>query len=142
MNEVSSDSLGPRPDRKGPLMAKSKRPPEVRTNEPRQPDGQDPPIPDELKGVKDLTIRAQAGKPAAYAFSLEFPATLTAIVRSDPSGGFSAEVPALPGCFTEGETLDELRENLREASEGWLEAHHELLSQELAGEPLDGIEKR
>ncbi len=28
----------------------------------------------------------------------------------------------MPGCVTQGETLDEVRKNLREAIEGWLEA--------------------
>jgi predicted RNase H-like HicB family nuclease len=62
------------------------------------------------------------------AFSMDFPVTLTAVIHPEESGGFSAEVPALPGCFTEGETLDELRENLREAAEGWLKANHDLAS--------------
>jgi predicted RNase H-like HicB family nuclease len=35
-------------------------------------------------------------------------------------GGFRAEVPALPGCVTQGETMDEITNNLREAIEGWL----------------------
>jgi predicted RNase H-like HicB family nuclease len=75
-------------------------------------------------------------------FSLDFPATLTAIIRSsEVSGGFSAEVPALPGCFTEGESLEELRGNLREAAEGWLKAHHDLVSLELLRAPLEGIEE-
>ena len=47
--------------------------------------------------------------------------TLTAIVRAEPeAGGYSASIPALPGCFTQGETLEEVRANLREAAEGWL----------------------
>jgi predicted RNase H-like HicB family nuclease len=66
------------------------------------------------------------GRPTAQVFSLDLPVMLTAIVRPEESGGFSAEVPALPGCFTEGETLDELRENLQEAAEGWLKAHHDI----------------
>lgn len=36
-----------------------------------------------------------------------------------------AVVPALPGCYTEGETLDEVRENLKEAAEAWLAAAHD-----------------
>ncbi len=36
-------------------------------------------------------------------------------------GGFWAEVPALPGCVSEGETLDEVLANIREAAEGWVE---------------------
>ncbi len=47
--------------------------------------------------------------------------TLTAIVYPEPdAGGYSASIPALPGCHTQGETLDEVRTNLREAAEGWL----------------------
>ena len=50
------------------------------------------------------------------------PMNFTAVVHSAEEGGFWAEVPALPGCFTQGETLDELRANLAEATTGWLEA--------------------
>jgi predicted RNase H-like HicB family nuclease len=51
---------------------------------------------------------------------------LTAIVRPEPdAGGFSASIPALPGCHTQGETLEEVRANLREAAEGWLAVAHE-----------------
>ncbi|MBI3467879.1 MAG: type II toxin-antitoxin system HicB family antitoxin [Planctomycetes bacterium] len=51
---------------------------------------------------------------------------LTAIVRPEPeAGGYSASIPALPGCHTQGETLDEVRANLREAAEGWLAVAHE-----------------
>lgn len=51
---------------------------------------------------------------------------LTAIVRPEPdTGGYSASIPALPGCHTQGETLEEVRANLREAAEGWLAVAHE-----------------
>jgi predicted RNase H-like HicB family nuclease len=42
-----------------------------------------------------------------------------AIVHEE-EGGFWAEVPALPGCATQGETMAELLTNLREAIEGYL----------------------
>jgi len=45
---------------------------------------------------------------------------LKAIIHEAEEGGFWAEVPALPGCVTQGETLDELNANIREAIEGWL----------------------
>lgn len=52
--------------------------------------------------------------------------TLTALVYPEPeAGGYSAAVPALPGCYTQGETLDEVRANLREAAEGWLQSAHD-----------------
>lgn len=63
---------------------------------------------------------------------------LTAIVRPEPdAGGYSATIPALPGCHTQGETLDEVRANLREAAEGWLAvAHDDGLARDAAGEAL------
>jgi hypothetical protein len=42
------------------------------------------------------------------------------VVHEAEEGGFWAEVPAIPGCATQGETLDELLRNLREAIEGCL----------------------
>jgi len=45
--------------------------------------------------------------------------TLKAIINDAGEGGFWAEVPAVPRCFT-SETLPELETNLREAIEGWL----------------------
>lgn len=44
---------------------------------------------------------------------------LTAIVHAEPeAGGYSASIPALPGCHTQGGTLDEVRTNLRVAGDG------------------------
>lgn len=45
----------------------------------------------------------------------------TAIVHQAQEGGYWAEVPALPGCITEGDTWEELTANLKDAIEGWLE---------------------
>ncbi|MEA2871978.1 MAG: hypothetical protein QOH67_1954 [Hyphomicrobiales bacterium] len=42
------------------------------------------------------------------------------VVHDAEEGGFWAEVTALPGCATEGETMDELIRNLHEAIEGCL----------------------
>ena len=49
-----------------------------------------------------------------------FLVTLKVLIHSAEEGGFWAEVPALPGCVSQGETMDELRANIREAIEGWL----------------------
>ena len=46
---------------------------------------------------------------------------INAIVHPAEEGGYWAEVPDLPGCFTEGDTLDEVRDNLREAIALYLE---------------------
>jgi predicted RNase H-like HicB family nuclease len=47
---------------------------------------------------------------------------LKAVIHEAEEGGYWAEVPALPGCVTQGETIDEINTNLREAIEGWLAA--------------------
>jgi len=39
------------------------------------------------------------------------------VVHEAEEGGFWAEVPAIPGCATQGETMDELMRNLHEAIE-------------------------
>ena len=45
---------------------------------------------------------------------------VTVIVHEADEGGYWAEVPALPGCASQGDTMDELLANLREAIAGWL----------------------
>jgi len=43
------------------------------------------------------------------------------IIEQDESGYFVAEVPALPGCFSQSKTRQEAITNIKEAVEGWLE---------------------
>lgn len=62
------------------------------------------------------------------AIPIDFEVALSALVYPGSVGGYSAEVPALPGCFTEGETLEVVRENQREAAEGWLAAKRDLIT--------------
>jgi predicted RNase H-like HicB family nuclease len=45
---------------------------------------------------------------------------LKVVVHEAEEGGYWAEVPAIPGCATEGETFEELLQNLYEAVEGCL----------------------
>ena len=44
-----------------------------------------------------------------------------AVIHSEPTGGYWGEVPALPGCYSQGETVEALLANLREAAAGCLE---------------------
>ncbi len=44
---------------------------------------------------------------------------LKILIHPAEEGGFWAEVPALPGCVSEGDSLDEVMANIREAAEGW-----------------------
>ena len=43
------------------------------------------------------------------------------VVEKDESGYYVGEVPALPGCLSQGKTIEELKVNITEAIEGWLE---------------------
>ncbi|AFZ48920.1 type II toxin-antitoxin system HicB family antitoxin [Dactylococcopsis salina] len=45
---------------------------------------------------------------------------LKIIIHEAEEGGYWAEVPAIPGCATQGDTFEELLENLYEAVEGCL----------------------
>ncbi|HEV2393927.1 MAG TPA: type II toxin-antitoxin system HicB family antitoxin [Verrucomicrobiae bacterium] len=47
--------------------------------------------------------------------------TFKAVIHPEPTGGYWGEVPALPGCYSQGETVEELLANLREAAAGCLE---------------------
>jgi predicted RNase H-like HicB family nuclease len=42
------------------------------------------------------------------------------VIHEAEEGGFWGEVPAIPGCASQGEDMDELMRNLREAIEGSL----------------------
>lgn len=45
---------------------------------------------------------------------------LKVIIHQAEEGGYWAEVPAIPGCATQGETFEELLRNIYEAVEGCL----------------------
>ncbi|HUT01161.1 MAG TPA: type II toxin-antitoxin system HicB family antitoxin [Phycisphaerae bacterium] len=45
---------------------------------------------------------------------------LKVVVHEAEEGGYWAEVPAIPGCATQGETFEELLANIYEAVEGCL----------------------
>ncbi|MBM4338430.1 MAG: type II toxin-antitoxin system HicB family antitoxin [Deltaproteobacteria bacterium] len=42
-------------------------------------------------------------------------------IEKDESGYFVAEVPALPGCFSQGKTREEALTNIKEAIKGWFQ---------------------
>lgn len=47
------------------------------------------------------------------------------VIHEEPEGGYWAEVPALPGCYSQGESIPELMGNVREAIMGVLEVMKE-----------------
>jgi predicted RNase H-like HicB family nuclease len=47
---------------------------------------------------------------------------IQAIIHEAEEGGYWAEVPIFQGCYTQGETIEEITEMLKEAIAGWLDA--------------------
>lgn len=59
----------------------------------------------------------------------------TVLFIPDPEErGFTATVPSLPGCITEGDTLEETLENVKDAIRLYLE------DMEASGEPVPAVE--
>ncbi|HLO84747.1 MAG TPA: type II toxin-antitoxin system HicB family antitoxin [Nostocaceae cyanobacterium] len=56
-----------------------------------------------------------------YYLSLQYAVTL----YPDPEGGYVAQIKDLPGCLTQGETLEETMTNINEARELWIETAFE-----------------
>jgi len=63
------------------------------------------------------------------------------IIVEDEGGGYMAFVPALPGCHTQGDTLQELMENVKEAIELYLETLTEEERKDLLRQRVVGIQK-
>jgi len=67
-----------------------------------------------LKTLKEI-------KPVEYYLELTYPITL----YQAEEGGYVAEIEDLPGCLTEGETLEEVSQRIEDARKGWIEAAYE-----------------
>jgi predicted RNase H-like HicB family nuclease len=61
---------------------------------------------------------------------------LHVIIEKDEKGYYVAEVPALPGCLSQGKTYEEALTNIREAIELWLE----VMESKTVSEPTHLIE--
>lgn len=59
---------------------------------------------------------------------------LKVVIREAEEGGYWADVPAIPGCATQGDTFEELLSNIYEAVEG-------CLSVEVQEVPLSGTDR-
>ncbi len=65
----------------------------------------------------------------------------TVVILEDESGGYVAIVPELPGCHTQGDSLDEVMENVREAIELYLETLSEEEKKELLSRRVVGLQR-
>jgi predicted RNase H-like HicB family nuclease len=69
---------------------------------------------------------AEPISPLAHApFSHKVKVEIEAHVVPEAAGGRSVIVPAPPGCCSQGDTLDEVKANVVEATEFWLECAHQ-----------------
>jgi len=57
----------------------------------------------------------------------------TILIHQAEEGGFWSEIPALPGCYSQGETIDETLHNTREA----IESHLTALKEDQVAAPLE-----
>ena len=57
----------------------------------------------------------------------------TILIHQAEEGGFWSEIPALPGCYSQGETIDETLENTKES----IEAHLLALKEDQLAAPVE-----
>jgi predicted RNase H-like HicB family nuclease len=57
----------------------------------------------------------------------------TILIHQAEEGGFWSEVPALPGCYSQGETIDETIRNSKEA----IEVHLLALKEDMVAAPVE-----
>ena len=55
---------------------------------------------------------------------------LKVLIQPEAEGGFSVSVPAMPGCHSQGDTLDEALANIREAADLWIEVQSDRAARE------------
>ena len=72
---------------------------------------------------------------------------ITYNIKLEPQkeGGYTATVPALPGCISEGDTLDEALRNISDAIEGYIKVlakHERKIPLEIPGLRKVGVFKR
>jgi antitoxin HicB len=60
-------------------------------------------------------------KPLKYYYGLKYPV----ILHPAPEGGYAVEIEELPGCFSQGETVEEAMKMIEEARRLWIESVYE-----------------
>jgi predicted RNase H-like HicB family nuclease len=86
---------------------------------------------DPLAVESATTSKAPGERPnGGHAITVVVKVALQAIALPEADGGYSVVVPALPGCVTQGDTIEEVQANIVEAAEGWLESQHDALKDE------------
>lgn len=64
------------------------------------------------------------------------------LAQPEADGGYSVSVPALPGCHSQGEMLEEALANIREAADLWLEVTADRATRDAqAAQPDAGLQE-
>ncbi len=63
------------------------------------------------------------------------------VILEDETGGYVAFVPSLPGCHTQGESIDEVLENVREAIELYLKTLSDEEKEEFMKHRVVGLQR-
>jgi predicted RNase H-like HicB family nuclease len=77
------------------------------------------------RGGKPRPDEPPAAPEGGHPITIEVKVRLQAIALPEPGGGYSVAVPALPGCYTQGDSIEEVQANIVEAAEGWLAVGHD-----------------
>ena len=59
--------------------------------------------------------------------------SVNAIIYQDESGAYCADVPAMPGCHSDGTTYAEALANIQEAAQLWIEAQEQMALERSGG---------
>lgn len=70
---------------------------------------------------------------------LRYPVAIRELDQSE-GGGFLSEIPDLPGCMADGETIEEAVRNVNDAAAEWIAAAQKLERQIPTGRKLTGNE--
>jgi predicted RNase H-like HicB family nuclease len=76
-------------------------------------------------GVEASPVTTPPAAPGPRLVTVEVMVRLLGVAMEEPGGGYSVVVPALPGCVTQGDSIEDVRANIVEASEGWLAVAHD-----------------
>jgi predicted RNase H-like HicB family nuclease len=67
----------------------------------------------------------QAASVEPITVEIEVKVRLKAVALREDDGRYSIAVPALPGCYSQADSIEEASANLVEAAEGWLDVSHD-----------------
>jgi predicted RNase H-like HicB family nuclease len=86
---------------------------------------------------RGFSVSQAPGQPRRHG-GKEHTVKLRVLIYEAEEGGYWAKVPAIPGCVSQGETLEEVKANIVDALEGCLAVREEMAAQE--AHPVEEME--